>query len=259
MKLATYNIWNDEAGMPYRLEQITDEITGINADIICLQEVADLERHKKLAELCGYAYSHYKTDAGLSILSKLPMTPQGTNGTLGAMDKTADFAFGTAAFLRSEKGNLFIINVHLPWESASLREKAIVDIVNAAAGAQADYCFLLGDFNCSEVSSVHRFLTNEQSLLGSDAYFFDLADAFAGRTGKKALPTLNFRENPRWGVVQPENTIEVNGRFDWILLKNPYPQSLPVLKDYAIFGTKVSPRTKLAASDHYGVFVEIEF
>lgn len=184
------------------------------------------------------------------------MIPQ---DTFGAMDKTADFAFGTAACIRSEKENLLIINVHLPWESASLREKAIVDIVNAATGTQADYCFLLGDFNCSEVSSVHRFLTNEQSLLESDAYFFDLADAFADRTGEKVLPTLDFRKNPRWGVMQPENTIEVNGRFDWILLKNPYPQKLPVLNDYAIFGTKVSPRTKLAASDHYGVFVDIDF
>lgn len=38
MKLATYNIWNDEAGLPFRFQQISDGIIGASADIICLQE-----------------------------------------------------------------------------------------------------------------------------------------------------------------------------------------------------------------------------
>lgn len=77
--------------------------------------------------------------------------------------------------------------------------------------------------------------------------------------GTKALTTLNFRENPRWGIAEPKNTIEVNQRFDWILLKNPYPAGLPELKSCAIFGTEILEETHLAASDHYGIMVEIEF
>ena len=73
----------------------------------------------------------------------------------------------------------------------------------------------------------------------------------------KAMPTLNFRDNPRWGVAEPKNTIEVNQRYDWILLKNSYPQELPELKNCTLFGMKISQETHLAASDHYGVMVEM--
>ena len=39
MKIAIYNIWNSEEGMPYRSEYIISEIQEIKADVICLQEV----------------------------------------------------------------------------------------------------------------------------------------------------------------------------------------------------------------------------
>ncbi len=50
MKIATYNIWDDEAGMPYRFRQIIEEIIKTDADIICLQEVRDEKQHRELAE-----------------------------------------------------------------------------------------------------------------------------------------------------------------------------------------------------------------
>jgi len=246
MRIATYNIWNSEAGMPLRLRQITDEIIKVNTDIICLQEVADYEQHSHLSAICGYAYSHYQTQTGLSILSRLPIY------------KTDDFEFGTMAGIHLKTKAVLIMNVHLPWESAYSREKAIVNIVKRTAAEKDDFTFLSGDFNSSADSSIHRFLTNNQSLLERDAYFYDLAESFAEITGTKISATLNFRENPRWGVMQPKNTIETNQRFDWIMLKNPYPLEFPVLKKCSLFGTEISKKTGLAPSDHYGVWIEIE-
>ena len=86
-----------------------------------------------------------------------------------------------------------------------------------------------------------------------------LAEAFAEITDTAIYPTLNFRENPRWGAFQKRNTIEVSRRFDFIMLKNPYPEAFPTLKKYGIFGRDISKETGLAASDHYGVCVELEF
>jgi len=247
MKIATYNIWNSEAGMPFRFWQIINEIKNIQADIICLQEVADQKQHNSLAAVCGYAYSHYQIQTGLSILSRLPIY------------KTNDFDFGTMAGIKSETKTILIINVHLPWDSAYSREKAIVNIVKKAEFEKDDFTLLLGDFNSSADSSVHRFLTNNQSLLESDAYFYDLAEAFSEITETSPPATLNFRKNPRWGVIQPANTIEINQRFDWIMLKNPYPLEFPVLKECRLFGTEISEKNKLSASDHYGVWAEINF
>lgn len=247
MKIATYNVWDSDSGMPMRFRQLIDEILEIKADIICLQEVSNRKKHDSFAALCGYSNSYWQAQTGLSILSRYPI------------DKTFDFEYGTSAYIRLKNQTLLVINVHLPWSKMSLREKAIVDIIENISNIKADYTFLMGDFNSSENSSVHRFLTNEQSLLNADAYFFDLAEVSAEMNGTKALSTLNFRENPRWSVTEPKNTIEVNQRFDWILLKNPYPVKLPELKNCSVFGTKISKETDLAASDHYGIIVEIEF
>lgn len=48
-------------------------------------------------------------------------------------------------------------------------------------------------------------------------------------------------------------------RFDFIMLKNPYPEEFPKLKKCGIFGRDISKETGLAASDHYGVCAELEF
>ncbi len=244
MKIATYNIWDSDRGMPARLDQLVDEIIGVKADVVCLQEASSREKHDCFSTLCGYRNAHWQGQTGLSILSRYPF------------DQTADFEYGTSAHIRIENKTLLVVNVHLPWERASLREKAIVNIVQRTANIEADYTLLAGDFNSTEDSSVHRFLTSEQSLLGADAYYFDLAAAYAEMHGTRAAATLNFRENPRWGAGEA-NTMEVNRRFDWILCKNPYPAELPVLKNCALFGTNVSKETLLAASDHYGVMAEL--
>ena len=70
---------------------------------------------------------------------------------------------------------------------------------------------------------------------------------------KAAECTLNFRENPRFR----NNTIELNARFDRIMLRNPYPEDFPVLESCAVFGKTVYEDIHLEASDHYGVVVEV--
>lgn len=246
MKLATYNIWDSPAGMPQRLEQLAGEIRAAQADVLCLQEVSDHERHDFLARAGGYKHAFYSKQAGVSLLSRYPLT-----------DAQA-LPHGACALVHAEV-LLLAANVHLPWNSASARETAIVDIVRSLIAFRADYAVLMGDFNCSPVSSVHRFLTGDQSLLGCDAYFFDLHAVRAEIMGETPSATLSFRKNPRWGVVQEKNTIEPDQRFDRIYLRNPYPSRYPQAADVRIFGTAVSEQTRLCASDHYGVAAELIF
>lgn len=247
MKIASYNLWDSSSGMPLRFGQLRDEIRAANADILCLQEVEGPRMHRILSEDCGYPHSYHQDAAGVSILSRWPLI------------EARDFEFACAALIKAPGHTLLSANVHLPWNSALKRERAIAEITGALQKIPADYTLLSGDFNCSDQSSVHRFLRGDQSLLGCEAYYFDLAEAYAETTGTLPEPTLNFRQNPRWGVVNPVNTIEVSGRFDRIYLKNPYPGEYPQLKRFFLFGTAVSEKTQLAASDHYGVCAELEF
>lgn len=136
------------------------------------------------------------------------------------------------------------------------RERQIADIVATVDDKKVDYLFLAGDFNCTDTSDVQRFLTGECLLAGNEAKprYYDLALAYAELIGKEPECTLDFRKNPRF----QNNTIELNARFDRILLRNTYPCEFPVLRSCITFGQTVYEDIRLAASDHYGVAVEIE-
>ena len=157
-------------------------------------------------------------------------------------------------FYNSQK--IAVVNVHLPWDSVLIREHQIIKIVNAVDKKTYDYVYMAGDFNCSDISDVQRFLLGECTLNNCEALpcWFDLASAYAEITDKKAENTLDFRKNPRF----KGNTVETNSRFDRILLQNTYPQQFPVLSRCNVFGTAIYEDIALAASDHYGVVVEME-
>ena len=245
MKLASFNVWDSPAGMPHRQEQILSVLSSLHADVLCLQETCtDFDFSSALPKLPFIA--RHK-EAGLTTLSLYPIKEH----------RCIPYALVTT--IACGTYTLCAVNIHLPWHSALVREHTIVGIINAVDAMEVDYILFAGDFNCSETSAVHRFLCGEQSLMGHDAYFFDLAEAHAEQTGMPAAPTLDFRQNPRWGTVDPPNTLEKSQRFDRILLANPYPNRMPVLRAFGQFGHEISEVTHLAPSDHYGVYACLDF
>ena len=232
MKIATYNIWNSESGMPYRIKYIVNEIKLINADVICLQEVSSRKLAEGIAANADYPYWYFDNypdnEEGLCIMAKMPFLECET--WIGEAN-----AIYCSFFYNSQK--IAVVNVHLPWDSVLIREHQIIKIVNAVDKKTYDYVYMAGDFNCVALPC-----------------WFDLASAYAEITDKKAENTLDFRKNPRF----KGNTVETNSRFDRILLQNTYPQQFPVLSRCNVFGTAIYEDIALAASDHYGVVVEME-
>lgn len=249
MRIATYNIWNASAGMPHRFEQIVEQIAAVNADILCLQEVADAAQHAaleaRLPAAQGVFCAHRGSAEGLSVFSRYPL------------ELLCDGNDAQVVRCRMGEKTAVLANVHLPWENALYRERAILKITDAVCREQGDMKLLLGDFNCSDRSGVHQYLLGQSSLLGKAAVpcWFDLAESMADLQDHPPECTVDFRQNPRW---QGANTIECCQRFDRIYLQNPYPQPFPVLRSCGIFGRKVSDLTHLAASDHYGVYADLD-
>ena len=176
MKIATYNIWNSENGMPYRSKYILDEIQKVKADILCLQEVHNRELAENIAVGAGYQYWYFDNypndEEGLCILSNMPFAE--------CESWINDSNAISCSFIHNSK-KVSVINIHLPWNSALKREQQIVSIVTAVNKKRYDYVYLVGDFNCNDSADVQRFLRGE-CLLGnceSTPCWFDLALSYA--------------------------------------------------------------------------------
>lgn len=254
MRLATYNLWNDERGGEVRRRQIVDAIIRADADIIGLQEVAPEVFHGRLAGL--YPYAEFRAyageDEGLAVLSRYPILETVWLHACAACGHSA----GLYVLLDAAGKRVALTNLHLPWNSALEKERQTIAIDRHMRGQAADVHVLLGDFNGGLNSSVHRYLLGEQSLLGCEAnpYWFELSSAWAASHDEPLRPTLDFARNPRWGG---RNTLEIPMAADRIYIMNGANDAC--LRRVSLFGTAVSPESGLAASDHYGVTADISF
>lgn len=250
MKIASYNIWNSDRGMPAREQLIINEIDNVDADIICLQEVKEDVFKKLDSELTNYKYSYYhsfkNTDDELAVFSKYPI------------EFKMQFDCAIAVTAQINGLHFLIINVHLPWDSMLNKEKYIIEIINGTKEITADYAFLLGDFNCSGSSSVHQFIMGERTLNGAEAnpMWEDLSLIDAEIKNTMPKHTLDIRNNPRW---KDKNHSYTSSRMDRIYLRDAFPNPSPEFIDFWVFGEDIDEESGYCASDHYGVAASINF
>lgn len=256
MKIATYNIWNEETTLDLRAKQIIEEIRAVDADIIGLQEVSTEFYKNHLAPESGYVHHVFMQypgeNEGLAMLSRYPLI------FLEALYQRENYANSIAmnAFFMVDGVRFSLTNVHLPWDSVATREHQILAIDRHLREQNADFHILLGDFNSDIGSSIDRYLCGEQTLLGYEANpcWNDLARAYAARSGKAIKPTLDTVHNPRWAGKKSMYAPEV---MDRIYIRDHWQET--ELEAVKVFGTEVSKKTGYAASDHYGVVAEVNF
>ncbi len=248
MRIATFNIWNSDRGMPWRVQQVIGEIKKVDADVICLQEVKEDIYEKIKNEVSGYGYDYYHTlddeYDGLLIMSKYPISTK--RYTRCAILTT----------IKYEDDSYLVANLHLPSDDIILKERYIVDILKEINTMATDHAILTGDFNCLDNSSVHHYLTGQRSLLNSEAKpcWYDLAEVYADITGTASENTLDLRNNPRWGG---KNYTYTSSRLDRIYVRDAFPKTPPLLRAFSLFGKEIDERSGYCASDHYGVVAEI--
>ena len=258
MKIATYNVWNENKGIGGRFEQLIQEIICIDADIIALQEVTSKFYKDILLQNIGYQYCEFSKytdeDEGLAILSKYSIE------SCTFLQINSEYANSKAQniLLKCGKSRFSITNVHIPCDSAKEKEEQIVavDKFIHTQKDQADYFILLGDFNSGINSSIHRFLIGEQTINNAESnpYWLDIMGNYTALNGLSLQPTLDCINNPRW---KGKNTIYAPENVDRIyILDNWEPMKFI---NAELFGTAISPVNNLSASDHYGVVVEVDF
>ncbi|XEC97463.1 endonuclease/exonuclease/phosphatase family protein [Paenibacillus tarimensis] len=269
MILATYNLWNDERTLISRVPALCEEIQSVNADVIALQEVsASTPGYQSkalatyIAEQSGYPYVSFRTypdledaDEGLAILSKYPFEFE-----TAIWDSNSNFFCAIRSIVEIDSVHIAITNVHLDWRCVLNREVqmcAVLDWINKQSKTNTVE-LLCGDFNDIPDSSIHRFLQGRQSLNGRATKWLDLAEYWQWRSGLNVGATLDFAQNPRWNGV---HTLQIPVRFDWIMLRQEHQcmDPEPVVSNMGLFGKTPTPVAKKVPSDHYGVFVKINF
>ncbi len=255
MKVVTYNIWNNATNYSRRIDLLISLLKDEEIDILVLQEVRDesvvqrIENECKLNYSCWKEYFDYKE--GLAILSKYPIISSWTN-----WDDTEDVHNSGVmnVILNIDGLKLGVTNVHLDYKRSYYREIEIVKAVKRIEEPDVDYNLILGDFNTYPHSIIHNYLTGLQSIVEHSTSWIDLAESYSIKYGTAVDVTLDFYNNPRW---DNEHSLEVPGRFDWIMLKNPYPKKSPILRDFRLIGNRRVDG--ITPNDHYGVLCNIEF
>lgn len=263
LKIATYNLWNSSEFTSARVESILTELESLNADIIALQEVpTKMPLSKKptfnyIADNIGFSYEVFLSypsgaDEGLAFLSKHPI--ESVDSSWEAIQDIEANQFALRVRVQIENMMLALTNVHLSSQPLPIlvREEQIVATVrwiNSLATEEA-HELLLGDFNCYPQSSVHRFLCGHQSLSGESTFWHDLALVYCCQVKMEPEATLDFATNPRWWGSK---TLELSGRFDWIMFRDCYPRPHPEILNVLTFGKRKHYSKENSPSDHYGV------
>ncbi|WP_245208826.1 endonuclease/exonuclease/phosphatase family protein [Gottfriedia endophytica] len=171
MRIATFNIWNNQTLWVERLAAICELVKDIDPDVLALQEVRssiDVEKGinvaQHIANQAGYPFCIFKEypdspDEGLAFLSKIPIstedviwqknTKESNYCAIRITFKNGDYEFG-------------ITNVHLNWKSTMIRKEQIRAVHNWIFGENntKPYEILCGDFNDEPNSSIHHYLTD---------------------------------------------------------------------------------------------------
>ncbi|GIN72668.1 hypothetical protein J14TS2_31430 [Bacillus sp. J14TS2] len=252
MKIATFNLWNKDSTWSIRKGSIIKEILSINADIIALQEVPriqEIESISKHVDVKYYNFMQYEgEEEGLAILSKYPIECI-SNKINTILNQCAQRVIAKVNGM-----NIGITNVHLNWESVYQREMEIIEVVNWISESNSpDYEILCGDFNSTPYkSSIYNFLVGEASINSIDTSWIDLGQSLKS-------PTLDFINNNWLHNRDNLNNIRVPVRYDWTLLKSCYPKEESKLSNIEIFANKTTAMYKNFPSDHYGVYVDLDF
>jgi endonuclease/exonuclease/phosphatase family metal-dependent hydrolase len=257
------NIWNRSGPWADRLELIRQGIQRLDPHVIALQEVVVDEAGSQAEEIAkGFGYeiaygtaSRYGNGAlfGNAILSKYPILSHENHElpSPGTSQRAAIFAR-----LDAPSGPLPVCSTHLAWkfEEGVIREHQVRALAVFLKGKREERdlpAIVMGDFNTRPDATEIRFMMGLTSLDGLSIHFADCFEA----AGIGAPFTFDPRNNPHAGL-----THELPRRIDYVFVAGPDEsgRGVPVSAKVVLDEVRQKKDERYAASDHYGVFAEID-
>jgi len=271
IRVASLNLLNNSRNIETRVEELIKELTIINPDILCLQEVIQTETFpiiQTLANALGYTTTFHTAETpekhtgihyGNAILSKTKETHFDTLGQ-EELHILNPVPILTSSF-EIHGHNVHIVNAHLAWGSrnSGTRTRQAEKIAQYAlqvreADPQA-VVIMTGDLNAVEESGTIRFLKGlEETHQGENTLWVDAwAEHGTPENAITSDPTipLGLQTAGLFGITDashtPHRRIDYIFSYEWCYGKTGFPLT------YGRFADK--PETQI--SDHFGIYSDI--
>ena len=263
MRLATYNIWNSGFLWPQRLDAIISQIEDIHADVVGLQEVPVAAARNLVTSLKGNMSTRYEhflfakevefnpqnepdSPEGIMILSRQPRSSPSESWT---QLHRGDNNWSLSAIIDCGHFALRVTNVHLDWKDPEGRCSFIENLLSSLQEESRTYDVLLGDFNEGDTGPVDKALCGRHGWV-------DAVREDATARGVAPGVTIGFSEgNPRPSSGEDNSA---RGRYDRVYLRPAPPMNESRMLATGIWGSAIATEEGTTASDHYGVYVDLD-
>jgi endonuclease/exonuclease/phosphatase family metal-dependent hydrolase len=258
VRVATWNLWWRFGPWKERQPAIAATLERLDADIICLQEVWEVDGGNQaagFAEQLGYhhVFSNRFEEGekfGNAILSRWPIT-RTESRPLPAPGDAEEFRTVAFAEVEGPRGPIQVFCTHLNWrhDHSAIRQDQLRTIARFVTETRPRTYppVLCGDMNADPTSDEIRMLTGRAPVAAEKAVFLDaweVAGEGLGHTWSNANPYAALDlEPPR--------------RIDYVFYGWPKQGGAGHAVRCEVIGT--DPVDGVVPSDHYGVLAELRY
>lgn len=270
LRIATLNLWNFELDAQLRLERAAGWMNDAGIDVLCVQEVLELDgvsSSVRLAELAGWQIvtpvHHDGNVANTAVLCAPHVDVIAGTGTLIELPAVTQLSmlFAAACRIETSAGPLAVLSAHLAWggrqEPARLAQaQHLTAWVDEHVGADDTEhpAILAGDFNTGPDSDTLRYLTGEAAL-GSGSLWVDAWVRNTGGDGITSTPANVYATATAttWTpgrIVTLDPSMLPDRRIDFIMSRG-WRHGQP----FSPYNTTVVREPLM--SDHYGLVTDL--
>ncbi len=260
LRVATWNVWGRFGPWQDRQPAIAETLRGLDADVVALQEVWDVQegagQAEALAETLGYehvfvaGFDAREASFGNAILSRWPIATSDTRA-LPTTPSTDEFRVALKAEVEGPRGRFEVYTTHLNWryDESHVRQaqvRALAEFVGESKGRTFPP-IVCGDFNAEPDSDEIRMLTGRASVPVERLVFVDAWDVAGHGAGFT------------WSNDNPfaARDLEADRRIDYVLVGWRKASGAGHVVDARV--AAIDPIDGVYPSDHYAVVAELRY
>ncbi len=260
LRVATWNLWWRFGPWEERLPRIIDELRRVDADVVALQEVWEVEGDSSATRIADALGLHVAVETrstmgpdvgfGNAVLSRWPITGS-AHRELPSGDAHDEQRVVLRADIDGPRGSLQVFCTHLNWrfDQSAIRQSQVEVLTRFVADSRPRSfpAIVCGDFNAEPSSDEIRTLTGLRPVAN------DLVLVDCWRSIHPADPGFTWNNENPFVAAQ----VEFDRRIDYVFAGWPKARGAGQPLEAELIGSE--PVDGVRPSDHYGVVVELRY